>query len=221
MSSPAPGTIEARMAQAMAHQAAGRLAEAAELYEGIVAEDPRQVNARHNLGMVRLHLGEFAGAVTALEIAWAQDGGNPGWLQSLPMIGLTLFDRLHWEEALILLATLAALLPCRRLFYRRAQLLGDLFSPGWIAAVAAAVGGSVWLGMFAYRHVDGEVAIRLAVSFPKACLIDGHYAHTFNRRCAVAFVDITFNLTTPGRVKVETAHGFTCLQGNHCQPVVV
>ena len=99
MSAHAAGTIEARMAIAMEHQAAGRLEEAAALYEGIVAEDPRQVNARHNLGMTRLHRGEFAGAVRALEIAWAQDGANPGWQQSLPMIGLTLFDRLHWEEA--------------------------------------------------------------------------------------------------------------------------
>ena len=83
---------------------------------------------------------------------------DAAYLLSVVLLGagaaLALLRGLHWEEALILLGTLAVLVPCRPLFYRRAQVLGDLFSPGWIVAVAAAVGGSVWLGMFAYRHVD-------------------------------------------------------------------
>jgi phosphatidylglycerol lysyltransferase len=67
---------------------------------------------------------------------------------------LALLRGLHWEEATVLIGMLLVLLPCRRLFYRRAQVLGDLFSPGWLAAVAAVVGGSLWLGLFAFRHLE-------------------------------------------------------------------
>ena len=103
-------------------------------------------------------LASLAGLGLVLLASALQNRLDVAWLLSVVLLGagsaLALLRGLHWEEALVLLATLGALLPCRRLFYRRAQLLGDLFSPGWIAAVAAAVGGSVWLGMFAYRHVD-------------------------------------------------------------------
>ncbi|MBY0276157.1 bifunctional lysylphosphatidylglycerol flippase/synthetase MprF [Candidatus Binatia bacterium] len=103
-------------------------------------------------------LASLVGLGLVLLASALQNRLDAAWVLSVILLAsgsaLALLRGLHWEEASILLATLAALLPCRRLFYRRAQLLGDLFSPGWIAAVAAAVGGSIWLGMFAYRHVD-------------------------------------------------------------------
>jgi phosphatidylglycerol lysyltransferase len=103
-------------------------------------------------------LASLVGLGLVLLASALQNRLDVAWVLSVVLLAagsaLALLRGLHWEEALILIATFAALLPCRRLFYRRAQLLGDLFSPGWIAAVAAAVGGSVWLGMFAYRHVD-------------------------------------------------------------------
>src|SRR6185295_8197631 len=61
---------------------------------------------------------------------------------------------LDWEEALVLAAMLAALLPCRRFFSRRAALFGAPFTPGWIVAIATVLAGSIWVGMFAYQHVD-------------------------------------------------------------------
>ncbi len=42
----------------------------------------------------------------------------------------------------------------RRVFYRRAALLSEPFSAGWLAALAMVVIGAVWIGLFAYRHVD-------------------------------------------------------------------
>ncbi|MEP7012385.1 MAG: bifunctional lysylphosphatidylglycerol flippase/synthetase MprF [Acidobacteriota bacterium] len=60
---------------------------------------------------------------------------------------------LDWEEALVLAAMLAALLPCRRFFSRRAALFGAPFTPGSILAIATVLAGSIWLGMFAYQHV--------------------------------------------------------------------
>jgi len=94
-----PKAIERRMAEAMRHQAEGRHAEADALYSAILAEDARQVNARHNLGMVRLGRGQFASALELLGEAYAQDGANPGWAQSLPVVGMTLFQQGRWEAA--------------------------------------------------------------------------------------------------------------------------
>ncbi len=61
---------------------------------------------------------------------------------------------LDWEEALVLAAMLAALLPCRRFFSRRAALFGAPFTAGWLVAIATVLAGSIWLGLFAFSHVD-------------------------------------------------------------------
>jgi phosphatidylglycerol lysyltransferase len=69
-------------------------------------------------------------------------------------IVFSLAKGLDWEEALILAVMLAALAPCRRHFYRKASLTAETFTPGWIAAIAIVLLGSLWLGFFAYKHVD-------------------------------------------------------------------
>ncbi|MCL5278906.1 MAG: phosphatidylglycerol lysyltransferase domain-containing protein, partial [Planctomycetes bacterium] len=61
---------------------------------------------------------------------------------------------LDYEEALILAIMLAALLPCRREFYRKASLTAQRFSPGWVMLIAIVLLSAVWLGLFAYKHVD-------------------------------------------------------------------
>ena len=58
------------------------------------------------------------------------------------------------EEAAVLGCVLALLTVNRRAFYRRASLWDQDLSPAWLAAVAIVLGGSVWLGFFAYRNVD-------------------------------------------------------------------
>ena len=61
-----------------------------------------------------------------------------------------------WDylEAIFLTFMLAALLPFRRQFYRKASLLDQRFSPGWIAGIVLVFLSSVWLGMFSYKHVE-------------------------------------------------------------------
>lgn len=59
-----------------------------------------------------------------------------------------------YVEAFVLLALLGALLPCRPDFYRRASLVRERFTPGWIAALVVVVGASIWLGFFTYRHQE-------------------------------------------------------------------
>jgi phosphatidylglycerol lysyltransferase len=69
-------------------------------------------------------------------------------------IVLSLLKGLDFEEACVLACLLAALAASRKEFYRKASLLSEPFTPGWIAAVALAVGASVWLGLFSYKHVE-------------------------------------------------------------------
>ena len=66
----------------------------------------------------------------------------------------SLLKGFDYEEATLLMVTLLALIPCRNHFYRRATLLDEPFTRGWIVAILLAVSASVWLGFFAYRHVD-------------------------------------------------------------------
>ena len=37
-------------------------------------------------------------------------------------------------------------------FYRRAALFSEPFSLGWMVTIALVLAGSIWLGMFAYKH---------------------------------------------------------------------
>ena len=61
---------------------------------------------------------------------------------------------LDWEEALLLLGLLGALLPFHRQFYRKSSLLEGWVSGPWVLAVAVIVGASLWIGLFSYRHVE-------------------------------------------------------------------
>lgn len=59
-----------------------------------------------------------------------------------------------YEEAMLLAALLTALVRGRWAFYRKAAFFETRFSPAWIAAVVGAIGASIWLGFFAYRHIE-------------------------------------------------------------------
>src|SRR4029450_7181022 len=61
---------------------------------------------------------------------------------------------LDYEEATLLTVMLAALLPCRAHFYRRASLLDESFTAGWTVAIALVVLGSFWLLLLSHRHVE-------------------------------------------------------------------
>jgi phosphatidylglycerol lysyltransferase len=65
---------------------------------------------------------------------------------------VSLLKGLDYEEAIALSLMLAALLPCRRHFYRKAALTNEPFTPAWIAATTIVVAGSLWLGIFSYQN---------------------------------------------------------------------
>ncbi|MDX1818910.1 MAG: bifunctional lysylphosphatidylglycerol flippase/synthetase MprF, partial [Marinobacter sp.] len=66
----------------------------------------------------------------------------------------SLLKAADWEEAIVLACVLGALIPCRNLFDRSATLFSGRFSPGWIIAIVAALGSSIWLGFFTFRHIE-------------------------------------------------------------------
>jgi len=66
----------------------------------------------------------------------------------------SLLKGLDYEEAVLLLLVLAVLRRARPAFDRRAAFFDTRFSAAWIAALAGALGASVWLGLFAFKHVD-------------------------------------------------------------------
>ena len=84
-----------------------------------------------------------------LDAAW-------GLTVTLLCVGIasSLLKGLDYEEALALGAVLLVILPARSAFYRKTALTNEPLSPGWIAGIVAVVGASVWVGLFAYRHVD-------------------------------------------------------------------
>jgi phosphatidylglycerol lysyltransferase len=69
-------------------------------------------------------------------------------------IVVSLLKGFDYEEAIALSLMLAALLPSRRHFYRKAALTHEPFTPAWIAATTMVVAGSLWLGIFSYKNVQ-------------------------------------------------------------------
>lgn len=69
-------------------------------------------------------------------------------------IVLSLLKGLDYEEAIVLLIIVIALIPCRRFFYRKAALLESGFTPSWIVAVFTVLACSAWLIIFSYKHVE-------------------------------------------------------------------
>jgi phosphatidylglycerol lysyltransferase len=71
----------------------------------------------------------------------------------------SLLKGLDYEEALFLTILLLALLPCHKFFYRKASLLSEGFTKGWIVAIFVGLAASVLLGYMAYGDsaLDGEL----------------------------------------------------------------
>lgn len=79
------------------------------------------------------------------------------WLTgALLLLGIlaSLFKGFDYEEAIALTLILGALISCRAHFHRKAALTSTSFSPAWITAILAIVGGTVWLGVFSYKHIE-------------------------------------------------------------------
>jgi phosphatidylglycerol lysyltransferase len=66
----------------------------------------------------------------------------------------SLLRGLEVEQALLLGVVLGVLWLGRRSFYRPSEILSQPFTPTWIVSLAIVISTAIWIGFFAYRHVD-------------------------------------------------------------------
>lgn len=67
---------------------------------------------------------------------------------------LALTRDLHVAAAFAFLIGAGVVLAARAQFYRPASLLDEPFSPSWVLAIFAVLATSLWLGLFAFQHVE-------------------------------------------------------------------
>ncbi len=78
------------------------------------------------------------------------------WLTRILLLAgaaFSLIKGLDYEEACVMLVIAGLLQWTRSAFYRRTQFTAETLSAGWLATVAMALGLSIWIGLFAYKHV--------------------------------------------------------------------
>jgi phosphatidylglycerol lysyltransferase len=86
------------------------------------------------------------------------------WLLMAGMVA-ALLRGLEFEQASILGLVLAVLWLGRRAFYRPAEIMAQRFTPAWIVSLAIVISTAVWIGFFAYRHVDYSHALWWTFAF--------------------------------------------------------
>jgi len=133
------------------------------LFSGALpALDNRLVWLQHFFPLPTLEISHFFGSIIGMALLLLARGIRHR-LDAAYWITITLLATgmvvsmakgLDYEEAIILGLVLAALMPSRRYFYRKAPLLNQRFSPAWIAAICTVLICTVWLGLFAHKHQE-------------------------------------------------------------------
>jgi phosphatidylglycerol lysyltransferase len=125
------------------------------------AETDRLAIIRHVVPLPFVEASHMLGSVVGVVLLVVARGllrrldGAYRLAQALLAAGLvfSLIKGIDIEEAIVLGVVLALLTVNRKAFYRRASLWDQDLAPAWLAAVAIVLGGSIWLGFFAYRNV--------------------------------------------------------------------
>jgi len=103
-------------------------------------------------------LSSLVGVALLLLARAIQQRLDVGYALTLVMLAagavFSLLKGFDWEEATLLSAMFAALLPCRRFFYRRSSLLSQSFTPGWVTGILLTLIGTGFVVLVAYRHVE-------------------------------------------------------------------
>ncbi len=135
--------------------------------------DQRLSLLRHILPLAVLEVSHLAGSVIGLALLIlaralfrrvAAAYQLTVWLLAAGML-TSLLRGLEIEQVLILAIVLAVLWLGRRAFYRPAAILAQRFTPAWIASLAIVISTAVWIGFFAYRHVDYSHALWWTFAF--------------------------------------------------------
>lgn len=115
-------------------------------------------------------------------------------------IVLSLLKEFAWEEALLLSVLLAALLPQGRHFYRRSRLTSQSISLPWALNVALMLGGWLWLGTFAYKHVDYDNSLWWTFSDDAP-----RYLRALLACASAVLIVLTARMLRPTRLRSTTA----------------
>ncbi len=133
------------------------------LFSGVLpATTWRLVWLKDILPLPVMELSHFLGSIIGVMLLLLASGIlrriDSTYVLTLLLLGagilFSLLKGFDYEEAIILSVMLIAFLPCRRYFYRKGSLLGDRFSPGWIATVLVVLFCSIWLGLFSFKHIN-------------------------------------------------------------------
>ena len=122
------------------------------------------------LGIIELsHFAASLAGAALIVLAWAiRRRLDAAYSLTIAVLAIgivaSLLKGLDWEEAFALALVLAALLPSRRVFYRKAAITSEPFSNEWIAAVVVVGIVTTWLAFFSYRNIDVTSAIWLQFS---------------------------------------------------------
>ncbi len=109
-----------------------------------------------------LELSHFVGSVAGMALLLLAQALrrrlDAAWIIAVGLLSAgaiaSLAKGLDWEEAAVLVVLLVALLPFRAQFRRRAELLEEPLTGGWMLATLLVLAGSLWIGFFSYRHVE-------------------------------------------------------------------
>jgi phosphatidylglycerol lysyltransferase len=138
------------------------------LFSGATPPDPARFGAlARALPLTMLEAAHVAGSVVGVGLLTVSHGiarrlavaHRVSVSLLLAGIAASLLKGGDWVEALVLGSLLAVLAATGREFDRRAPFWATYFSPVWVTAVFVVVAASVWLGSFAFRHVDYTEAL--------------------------------------------------------------
>ncbi len=103
-------------------------------------------------------LASLAGTGLLLAARGLQRRLDSAWRLTIGLLAVgiagSLLKGFDYEEAIVLAVVLAVVAACRQECYHQGSLVHLRFTTGWMTAVVLAVLASVWLGLFAYRHID-------------------------------------------------------------------
>jgi len=103
-------------------------------------------------------VGSIAGAGLLLLARGLQLRLDAAWAVAVVLLPVgvvaSLLKGFDYEEAILLAVVLAALLPCRPQFYRRASVLHEPFTAEWVFAIVFVLLGIGWLLVFSHKHLE-------------------------------------------------------------------
>ncbi|HEX8395517.1 MAG TPA: bifunctional lysylphosphatidylglycerol flippase/synthetase MprF [Longimicrobium sp.] len=133
------------------------------LVSGATPTEPHRLRwIDHNLPLVLVEAGYLIGSVAGVGLLIVSNGVARrldmayylGATMLAAGIGASLLKGADYEEAALLGGVLIALLASRPAFDRRTGFFAAKFSAGWVFGLVAVVGAAVWLGFFAFKHVE-------------------------------------------------------------------